>query len=35
LMSILSSLGLTPADRAKMQAPKVDDEAADKWAGLL
>ena len=34
LMSILGTLGLTPADRAKMQAPKVE-EAADKWAGIL
>ena len=35
LMSILATLGLTPADRAKMTAPKVDDEAANKWAGIL
>ena len=34
LMSILGTLGLTPADRAKMQAPKVE-ESADKWAGIL
>ena len=34
LMSILGTLGLTPADRAKMQAPKVE-ETADKWAGIL
>jgi phage terminase small subunit len=35
LFSMLSSLGLTPADRAKMTAPKVDDAAEDKWAGIL
>lgn len=35
LMSILGTLGLTPADRAKMQAPKVDDKSEDKWAGIL
>lgn len=34
LMSILGTLGLTPADRAKMQAPK-DDAVEDKWAGVL
>jgi phage terminase small subunit len=34
LMSILSTLGLTPADRAKMQAPK-QEAVADKWAGIL
>jgi hypothetical protein len=34
LMSILGTLGLTPADRAKMQAPKADD-VPDKWAGIL
>lgn len=34
LQSLLGSLGLTPADRAKMRAPKMD-EADDKWAGLL
>ena len=35
LMSILASLGLTPADRAKMAAPRVDGTADDKWAGIL
>ena len=35
LMSILGTLGLTPADRAKMHAPKVDEKAEDKWAGIL
>jgi hypothetical protein len=35
LMSVLGSLGLTPADRGKMQAPKVDDSVEDKWAGIL
>ncbi len=35
LMSVLSTLGLTPADRAKMQAPKGHATAEDKWAGLL
>jgi len=34
LMSILGTLGLTPADRAKMTVPKAA-EAADKWAGIL
>ena len=34
LMSILGTLGLTPADRAKMTTPK-SDEAEDKWAGIL
>lgn len=34
LMSILGTLGLTPSDRAKMQAPKTE-ETADKWAGIL
>ena len=34
LMSILGTLGLTPADRAKMTAPKLDD-TQDKWAGIL
>jgi phage terminase small subunit len=34
LMSILATLGLTPVDRAKMQAPK-DDAQDDKWAGIL
>jgi len=34
LMSILSSLGLTPADRSKMTAPR-DVAVEDKWAGLL
>jgi hypothetical protein len=34
LMSILGTLGLTPSDRAKMQAPKSDD-VEDKWAGVL
>lgn len=35
LRSWLATLGLTPADRAKMSAPKVDDDAKDKWAGIL
>lgn len=35
MFSMLSSLGLTPADRAKMTAPKVDAPAEDKWAGIL
>ena len=34
LMSVLATLGLTPADRAKMQAPKGED-VEDKWAGIL
>lgn len=34
LMSILGTLGLTPADRSKMQAPKSAD-VEDKWAGIL
>jgi hypothetical protein len=34
LMSILGTLGLTPADRAKMTMPKVN-ETEDKWAGIL
>lgn len=34
LMSVLATLGLTPADRAKMQAPKGED-VQDKWAGIL
>lgn len=34
LLSILGSLGLTPADRGKMTAPKVNDQQ-DKWAGIL
>lgn len=34
LMSVLGTLGLTPADRAKMQAPKAE-EVEDKWAGIL
>ena len=34
LMSILGTLGLTPADRAKMTAPKTED-VEDKWAGIL
>jgi hypothetical protein len=35
LFSILATLGLTPADRGKMQAPKPSDAAADQWAELL
>lgn len=35
LRSWLATLGLTPADRAKMSAPKVDDDAQNKWAGIL
>jgi hypothetical protein len=35
LMSILASLGLTPADRTKMAAPRVDGNTDDKWAGIL
>lgn len=34
LMSILGTLGLTPADRAKMSTPKAD-AVEDKWAGIL
>jgi hypothetical protein len=34
LMSILGTLGLTPADRAKMSTPKAED-VEDKWAGIL
>jgi hypothetical protein len=34
LMSILGTLGLTPADRAKMTMPKGED-VEDKWAGIL
>jgi hypothetical protein len=34
LMSVLGTLGLTPADRAKMTVQRVD-ESEDKWAGLL
>lgn len=35
LMSVLASCGLTPADRAKMTAPRVDGNSDDKWAGIL
>jgi hypothetical protein len=35
LMSVLGTLGLTPADRGKVSVPKVDGEAVDKWAGIL
>lgn len=35
LMSVLGTLGLTPADRTKMQAPRADDNTDDKWAGIL
>jgi hypothetical protein len=35
LMAFLSELGLTPAARGRMQAPKVDETAEDKWAGIL
>lgn len=35
LMGILATLGLTPADRSKMQVPPRDDDAEDRWAGLL
>lgn len=35
LFSVLGTLGLTPADRAKMRMPKVTDALQDKWAGLL
>lgn len=35
LMTYLSALGLTPADRSKMAPARVDDSADDKWAGLL
>jgi hypothetical protein len=34
LRASLAVLGLTPADRAKMTAPRVD-ESDDKWAGIL
>lgn len=35
MLRFLAVLGLTPADRAKMTAPKVESKAEDKWAGLL
>jgi hypothetical protein len=35
LRASLAVLGLTPADRAKMTAPKVDGAVDDKWAGIL
>ena len=35
LMRKLETLGLTPASRGKMIAPKVDAAAEDKWAGIL
>lgn len=35
LMTVLGSLGLTPADRSRMQVPPGDDGAEDKWDGLL
>jgi hypothetical protein len=34
LMSIIGTLGLTPADRAKMPAGK-SEPVEDKWAGIL
>jgi hypothetical protein len=34
LLSVLGSLGLTPADRGKMTVPKANDQK-DKWAGIL
>jgi hypothetical protein len=34
LMSILGTLGLTPADRAKMTAPKAS-AVENKWEGIL
>lgn len=35
LMTVLDTLGLTPSARTKMQAPKVNQDADDKWAGIL
>jgi hypothetical protein len=35
LMRKLETLGLTPSSRAKMTAPRVDETAEDKWAGIL
>ena len=35
LMSTLAVLGLTPADRSRMQVPATDSEAEDRWAELL
>jgi hypothetical protein len=35
LMSALSALGLTPADRGKMHAPKPNSQEGDEWAKLL
>jgi hypothetical protein len=35
LRSWLVELGLTPASRSKVEAPKVDAAIEDKWAGIL
>jgi hypothetical protein len=35
LMTYLSALGLTPADRSKMSIKQVDEQTEDKWAGIL
>jgi hypothetical protein len=35
LMGILAVLGLTPADRSKMQIPVSNSEDEEKWAALL
>ena len=35
LMSILAALGLTPADRSKMQIPARDSEDEARWAKIL
>lgn len=35
LMSVLASLGLTPADRGKMQTPQPSDAEAETWAAIL
>ena len=35
LITVLSSLGLTPADRSKMSVRKQDATTDDKWAGVL
>ena len=34
LMAVLATLGLTPADRSKMQVP-ASSASDDKWAGFL
>lgn len=35
LMSVLASLGMTPADRSKVQAPAPTDAEAETWASIL